>query len=142
MHKMLISLLAAMVAFTMTVSTASDAEARRYHRGGALAFGIAAAVVGGIALHQSHRRYSRGYGYSSYGYDDYGYDDYPRYRRSYSYYRPAPIYYSDYYSSDDYGYSRSYRHSRRDYRHSGYKQRHFDRRAHRYGGHGSRLIRW
>ncbi len=140
MQKMLMSLMAAILVFTVTVTTANDAEARRYHRGGALAFGIAAAVVGGIALHQSHRRYDRGYYYSHGGYD--GYDDYPRYRRSYSYYRPAPIYYSGYYASDDYGYRRSYRHHRRDYRHSGYKQRHFDRRAHRYDGYGSRQIRW
>ncbi len=65
--------------FSTMTTTASDAEARRWHRhhGGAIALGIAGAVIGGIALSR-HRYY----------YDDYYYGggwDYPYYRRSYFY---------------------------------------------------------
>lgn len=67
---------------TMTV-TATDADARRWHRhhhGGAIALGIAGAVIGGIAL--SRHRY----------YNNYYYDDYPYYARR-SYYYGGPSYY-------------------------------------------------
>lgn len=120
-RKLLTSLTAMVLAITMVISSVQQAEARRYRGGGgALAFGIAATVLGGIALSRAHRhdRYYGGYG-GGYGYGygpryyrsgfygrGYGWDDdyeYRSYRRSY--YRP--VYY----------YDRPYRHHRRHLRH-------------------------
>ena len=80
--------------FSTMATTAGDAEARRWHRGhgGAIALGIAGAVIGGIALSR-HRYYDDGYYY-----DDYPY--YTRPYRSYSYGRPyygRPYYGRSYY---------------------------------------------
>jgi hypothetical protein len=94
--------------FSTMAATASDADARRWHRnhGGAIALGIAGAVIGGIALSNRHRYY-----------DNYYYDDYPYYTR------PARSYYygRSYYGRPYYG-GRSY------YR-GVYGHRHYDRRG-------------
>lgn len=105
--------------FSTMTTTASDAEARRWHRhhGGAIALGIAGAVIGGIAL--SRHRY----------YNDYYYDDYPYYTRPVrSYYYGRPYYGRSYYYGRPYYGARSYYGGRSYYR-SGYKYRHFDRRG-------------
>ena len=76
--------------FSTMATTASDAEARRWHRhhGGAIALGIAGAVIGGIALSR-HRYYDRYYYGGGWGN--------PYYRRSYYYGGPGfyggPYYY-------------------------------------------------
>jgi hypothetical protein len=102
-RKFLTSLTAMALAATMVITSVQQAEARRYRGGGALALGIAATVIGGIALSRAYRhdRYYGGYGYgygqryyrSGYyggGYGRYYNDDYyyrPVYRRAY--YRPV-----------------------------------------------------
>ena len=86
-------LLAAVTAVSAIAISASPADAHRYrrHHGGALAFGVTAAVLAGIALSRHHRhRHYRNYYYSDYDY----YPGYYSYRRSY--YRP-------YYSYGYYG---------------------------------------
>ena len=72
--------LAMLIAVFSFAVSAPRAEAHSRHGGGALAFGIAAAVIGGIALSRSHRHHRY---YDSY-YDD-SYDYAPSYysRRSY-----------------------------------------------------------
>jgi len=79
--------LALMTALSAMTVSANKAEAR-YYRGGAIAFGVASAVVAGIAL----SRYNR-YRY----YDDPYYDDYYAPRRYYSYGYYAPRRYYGYY---------------------------------------------
>lgn len=81
--------LALTTVFSTMTTTASDAEARRWNRhGGAIALGIAGAVIGGIALSR-HRYY----------YDDFYYGGWgrPYYRRSFYYGGPrfygGPAYY-------------------------------------------------
>lgn len=77
MRKLYTGLLALMLAFAAVTASTERAEARR---GGWIAAGIAAAVIGGIILHRHHRRYRHrhyGYGYPYYA-GSYGY--YPRYR--------------------------------------------------------------
>lgn len=93
----------------MTVS-AQNAEAHRY-RGGAIAFGVASAVIAGIALSRYNRRY---YSY----YDDYPYydDDYyyaPRRYYSYGYYGPRVYSYGYYPRARAYAYG--WRHHHRGY---------------------------
>ena len=90
MGKLSTALTASFFAIVSFITTADQAESHRYHRGG-IGAGIAAAVIGGIIIHQLHRRRHRDYYYS--GYDDYGYDDYPYYSRR-SYYQPR--YYGGY----------------------------------------------
>ncbi len=93
----LITLFAAVAFSAMAlVSTAGNAEARRWHRG--YGGGIAAAVIGSALIyglaHRHHRRH-----YYSYYDDGYGYGYYPRHR-----------YYSSFYSYPNYGYRRHHRH--------------------------------
>jgi uncharacterized membrane protein len=86
MHKLLITLAASLLAIMGLVSTADQAEARRYRGGHGIGVGIAAAVIGGIIIHRMHRRHHRRH-YSYYrGYDD-GYGYYPSHSyRRHSYY--------------------------------------------------------
>lgn len=106
--------LAVTTIFSTMAATASDADARRWHRnhGGAIALGIAGAVIGGIALSNRHRYYN-----------DYYYDDYPYYTRpARSFYYGRPYYRGSYYYGRPYTYGRSY------YR-GGYGHRYYDRRG-------------
>lgn len=93
--------------FSTMAATASDADARRWHRnhGGAIGLGIAGAIIGGIALSNRHRYYDDGY---------YGGRSYYRPYRSYSY---GPPYYG-----------RSYYGGRSFYR-GGYGSRNYNRRG-------------
>ena len=74
--------LAMLIAVFSFAVNAPRAEAHSRHGGGALAFGIAAAVIGGVALSRSHRhhRYNNSY------YDN-SYDYAPRHYSRRSYYR-------------------------------------------------------
>lgn len=113
MRTLAAALLAVLTAFSAMTVSASDAEARRYrHHGGAIAFGVAAAVITGIALSRHHRRHHRRHYYSDYN------DDYV-------YYRPRRHYYGSY---SYYPRSRhyAYGHSRR----SGYWSGGFSSRGH------------
>ena len=81
--------LAMLIAVFSFAVNAPRAEAHSRHGGGALAFGIAAAVIGGVALSRSHRQHRY---YNNY-YDD-GYDYAPSYYSRRSYYRGG--YYNGY----------------------------------------------
>lgn len=91
--------LAALTAFSAAGITSTDAQAHRYrNNGGAIALGVATAVIAGIALSRHHRHH-RYYSYYSYYDDGYYGDDYyyarPRYYRSYSYgYYPRSLSYA------------------------------------------------
>lgn len=87
--------LALMTAISAMAVSAQDAEARRY-RGGAIAFGVASAVVAGIALSRYNRHYYSYYDDYPYYYDDYYYA--PRY------YAPRRYYSYGYYGPRVYGY--------------------------------------
>ena len=102
MRKVTSALMALIMAlFTFTVS-APRAEAHSRHGDGALAFGIAAAVIGGIALSRSHHRHRYYDSYYDNGYDD-GYYDTPRYSYRRSYNRGYSPSYSRSYSYGSYG---------------------------------------
>jgi hypothetical protein len=115
------TVLALMTAISAMTVSAQNAEAHRY-RGGAIAFGVASAVVAGIALSRYNRHY---YSY----YDDYPYynDDYyyaPRRYYSYGYYGPRVYGYGYYPRARAYAYGWGHRHYRA-----------YPRAAHwRYGG--------
>lgn len=84
MRKIAAAALAALTAFSAAGLTATGAEAHRYrNRDGAIAVGVAAAVIAGIALsrhHRHHRYYDDAY------YDDGYYYAPRRIYRSYGYY--------------------------------------------------------
>ena len=129
--------LAVMTAFASMAASADNAEARRWHRhsGGAIAFGVASAIVAGIAL----SRYNRGYYYDDgyYGRDYY----YPRrsYYSSYGYYSPrryyAPRGYYGYYPR-----SRAYAYGSRHNRLSPNYGRHYGRHINHGRHHGHRQL--
>lgn len=81
MRKLASIALAGLTAFSAAATSSTTAEARYRGRDGAVAFGLATAVIAGIALSRHHRHHRRYYGY----YDGY-YDYAPRYRYSYGYY--------------------------------------------------------
>ncbi|MEQ1717255.1 MAG: hypothetical protein ABL907_14945 [Hyphomicrobium sp.] len=114
-------MLALMTAFSAMAFSANDAEARRYrhHGGAALGLGIAAAVIGGIALSRHHRHHRRHY------YSYYDGDYYPSYRRNYYYSGYRPYYGRSYGRS--YGYS-TYSSFPRIRTYGGHHGRHFGRR--------------
>ena len=88
MRNIMSKLLAPVLALSVVSSVPQPAAA--HSRGdGAVAFGIAAAVIGGIALSRSHRHHRYYNNYYDNGYD---YDYAPSYRRSY--YRGYTPYYS------------------------------------------------
>lgn len=105
--------LALMTAISAMTVSAQNAEARRY-RGGAIAFGVASAVIAGIALSRYNRGYYRYYDDYPYYYGDY--DDYyyaPRRYYSYGYYGPRVYSYGYYPRSRAYAYG--WRHHYRGY---------------------------
>lgn len=118
MKKLATTLMAGLLATTMIAMAPNPAEARRY-RDGAVAFGIAAAVIAGIALSRRDRYYDDDY-YDG-GYYDGGYYDGGYYSRGY-YPRRSGFYYN--------GYNRGWgRHRHWGSRHGGWGHR---------GGHGHR----
>jgi hypothetical protein len=128
MRKFATSLVIALMAVTALATSAKEADARRYR--GALAFGIASAVIGG-AIIASHRRahgYYGGYGYG-YGYPYYGYHYGPRYSAYYSDYEDHYPYYAPprryYYGG--YRVIRPYRYHRAKWRHHG--RRHYGHKS-------------
>ena len=65
MHKILSLFAATIFAAMALLSSSTEADARRYRHGGA-GVAIAAAVIGGIAIHALSRRHHRRHYYSSY----------------------------------------------------------------------------
>ncbi len=85
MRKFTSTALAMLIALFAFSAQSQRAEAHSRHGDGALAFGIAAAVIGGIALSGSHHRHRYYNSYYDDGYD--GYYDTPRYSYGRSYNR-------------------------------------------------------
>ena len=78
--------LAALTVFSAAGISSTSAQAHRYrNNGGAIAFGVATAVIAGIALSRHHRHH-RYYSYYDDGYYGDSYYYRPRHYRSYGYY--------------------------------------------------------